>query len=114
MLVIFNLSPFLRRSIQVNRFQDFLDNVVGFAGEGARPPPATEKEAGCIPLAKCLRSPSSRPWPGEDGSYYSYRTIKTWWYQHQSDGCPRPGQKNHPRSALCCGSSRPTATTAAA
>lgn len=41
-----------------------------------------------IPLAECLRSASSRPWPGEDGSYYSYRTIETWWYQHQQRGFP--------------------------
>lgn len=30
-----------------------------------------------IPLAESLRSASLRPWPGEDGQYYSYRTIET-------------------------------------
>jgi transposase InsO family protein len=35
-----------------------------------------------IALADALRSASSRPWPGEDGHYYSYRTIETWWYRH--------------------------------
>ena len=39
-----------------------------------------------IPLADGLRSASSRPWPGEDGHYYSYRTIETWWYRHQLHG----------------------------
>ncbi|MFA6271011.1 MAG: helix-turn-helix domain-containing protein [Candidatus Paceibacterota bacterium] len=39
-----------------------------------------------VPLAECLRAASSRPWPGEDGFYYSYRTIETWWYRHQRHG----------------------------
>jgi len=39
-----------------------------------------------IPLAECLRSASSRPWSGEDGYYYSYRTLETWWYRHQLHG----------------------------
>jgi transposase InsO family protein len=41
-----------------------------------------------IPLAECLRVASSRPWPGEDGFYYSYRTIETWWYRNQRHGFP--------------------------
>ena len=41
-----------------------------------------------IPLAECLRAASSRPWPGEDGFYYSYRTIETWWYGHARHGFP--------------------------
>lgn len=41
-----------------------------------------------IPLAECLRSASSRPWPGEEGRYYSYRTIETWWYDHARHGFP--------------------------
>jgi hypothetical protein len=39
-----------------------------------------------IPLAECLRAASSRPWPGEDGVYYSYRTMETWWYGHARHG----------------------------
>jgi transposase InsO family protein len=39
-----------------------------------------------IPLAECLRKASSRPWPGEGGHYYSYRTIETWWYCHALHG----------------------------
>lgn len=39
-----------------------------------------------IPLAQCLREASSRPWPGDDGHYYSYRTMETWWYEHQHHG----------------------------
>jgi len=39
-----------------------------------------------IPLAECLRSASSRLWSGEDGHYYSYRTLETWWYRHQLHG----------------------------
>jgi putative transposase len=39
-----------------------------------------------IPLAECLRSASLRPWPGEDGQYYSYRTLETWWYDHARHG----------------------------
>jgi len=39
-----------------------------------------------IALAECLRRASSRPWPGEDGHYYSYRTIETWWYDHARHG----------------------------
>ncbi len=31
-----------------------------------------------LPLAERLRAASSRPWPGDDGQYYSYRTIETW------------------------------------
>lgn len=38
------------------------------------------------PLAECLRDAASRPWPGEDGYYYSYRTIETWWYNHERKG----------------------------
>jgi transposase InsO family protein len=47
-----------------------------------------------MPLAEALRSASSRPWPGEDGHYYSYRTIETWWYAHAKSGyqglCGKP------------------------
>jgi transposase InsO family protein len=47
-----------------------------------------------MPLAEGLRSASSRPWPGEDGLYYSYRTIETWWYAHAKSGyqglCGKP------------------------
>lgn len=39
-----------------------------------------------IPLAQCVRAAASRPWPGEDGRYYSYRTIETWWYDYASGG----------------------------
>jgi hypothetical protein len=39
-----------------------------------------------LPLAECLRAASSRPWPGDDGQYYSYRTIETWWYAHGRRG----------------------------
>jgi len=39
-----------------------------------------------LPLADCLRAASSRPWPGDDGLYYSYRTIETWWYGHSRHG----------------------------
>lgn len=38
------------------------------------------------PLALCLRDAASRPWPGEDGKYYSFRTIETWWYDYTSRG----------------------------
>jgi hypothetical protein len=27
-------------------------------------------------LAQCLRAAASRPWPAQDGRYYSYRTIE--------------------------------------
>jgi len=39
-----------------------------------------------IPLAECLRSASSRPWPEPDGKYYSCRTLETWWYDHAKSG----------------------------
>lgn len=39
---------FPRRSMEVSRFQQLLDDLFGLAGGGARPPPATEKEEGCI------------------------------------------------------------------
>jgi transposase InsO family protein len=39
-----------------------------------------------LPLAECLRAASSRPWPGDDGQYYSYRTMETWWYAHGRRG----------------------------
>ena len=39
-----------------------------------------------LPLADCLRAACSRPWPGEDGSYFAYRTIETWWYDYEKDG----------------------------
>jgi hypothetical protein len=38
------------------------------------------------PLALCLRDAASRPWPGEEGKYYSFRTIETWWYDYTSRG----------------------------
>lgn len=38
------------------------------------------------PLALCLRDASSRPWPGAEGKYYSFRTIETWWYDYASRG----------------------------
>lgn len=38
------------------------------------------------PLALCLRDAASRPWPGEEGKYYSFRTIETWWYDYTSCG----------------------------
>lgn len=39
-----------------------------------------------VPLAECLRSASSRPWPEPDGNYYSYRTMETWWYDYAKSG----------------------------
>ena len=37
-------------------------------------------------LAECLRGASSRPWPGEEGVYYSFRTLETWWYDYSKSG----------------------------
>jgi len=37
-------------------------------------------------LAECLRGASSRPWPGEEGVYYSFRTLETWWYDYAKSG----------------------------
>lgn len=37
-------------------------------------------------LSECLRAASSRPWPGEEGIYYSYRTLETWWYDYAKSG----------------------------
>jgi len=45
----------------------------------------TLKTAG-LPLADCLRRTSSRPWPTENGAYYSFRTIETWWYDYGKQG----------------------------
>jgi putative transposase len=39
-----------------------------------------------VPLAEGLREASSRPWPGEEGKYYSYRTLETWWYDYARSG----------------------------
>lgn len=39
-----------------------------------------------LALAECLRRASSRPWPGENGAYYSFRTIETWWYDYERSG----------------------------
>ncbi|MEI6607701.1 MAG: hypothetical protein WCP35_20540, partial [Verrucomicrobiota bacterium] len=39
-----------------------------------------------VPLAECLRSASSRPWPEPDGKYYSCRTLETWWYDYAKSG----------------------------
>ena len=36
------------RSLEVARFEELADERFGLAGGGARPPPATEKEEGCI------------------------------------------------------------------
>ena len=36
------------RSLEVGRFEERADERFGLAGGGARPPPATEKEEGCI------------------------------------------------------------------
>ena len=36
------------RSIDVERFEELADSQLGSTGGGARPPPATEKEEGCI------------------------------------------------------------------
>lgn len=36
------------RSLPVERFEQLADEHLGLAGGGARPPPATEKENGCI------------------------------------------------------------------
>jgi len=44
--------------------------------------------AGGAALAECLREASSRPWPGENGYYYSFRTMETWWYAHDKLGFP--------------------------
>jgi hypothetical protein len=45
---------FPRRSMEVSRFESLMDALFGLAGGGARPPPATEIEAGCIRRA-CKR-----------------------------------------------------------
>jgi len=37
-------------------------------------------------LSECLRAASSRPWPGEEGIYYSSRTLETWWYDYAKSG----------------------------
>ena len=39
-----------------------------------------------LPLAECVRKASSCPWPGPEGTYYSYRTIETWWYDYAKSG----------------------------
>lgn len=39
-----------------------------------------------IPLAECLRHASARPWPDHEGTYYSHRTIETWWYDYAKSG----------------------------
>jgi len=39
-----------------------------------------------VPLAECLRSASSCPWPEPDGNYYSCRTLETWWYDYAKSG----------------------------
>ena len=39
-----------------------------------------------VPLAECLRSASSRPWPEPEGNYYSCRTLETWWYDYAKSG----------------------------
>lgn len=49
-------NMFPRRSIEISRFDELLDNISGLAGEGARPPPATEKEVGCIRRASKVLS----------------------------------------------------------
>lgn len=36
------------RSIPVPRFERLADHITGLAGDGARPPPATRVEAGCV------------------------------------------------------------------
>jgi len=52
-----------------------------------------------LPLARCLREAASRPWPGEDGRYYSYRTIETWWYDYGSGGYEAIAGKTRRRDA---------------
>jgi hypothetical protein len=42
------------RSMAVSRFESLMDERFGLAGRGARPPPATVKEEGCIRRA-CKR-----------------------------------------------------------
>ena len=45
---------FPSRSMEVSRFESLMDEHFGLAGRGARPPPATVKEEGCIRRA-CKR-----------------------------------------------------------
>lgn len=47
-----------------------------------------------VPLAECLRSASSRPWPEPDGNYYSCRTLETWWYDYAKSGYQGLAGKN--------------------
>jgi len=42
------------RSMEISRFESLMDERFGLAGRGARPPPATEIEEGCIRRA-CKR-----------------------------------------------------------
>lgn len=37
-------------------------------------------------LAQALRQASARPWPDENGDYYSTRTLEDWWYIYQHGG----------------------------
>lgn len=39
-----------------------------------------------LPLARCLREASSRPWPAQGGSHFSFRTIENWWYDYAKSG----------------------------
>ena len=39
-----------------------------------------------LPLARCLREASSRPWPAQGGIHFSFRTIENWWYDYARSG----------------------------
>jgi hypothetical protein len=44
------------RSMEVSRLESLMDEQFGLAGRGARPPPATEIEEGCIRRARKVLS----------------------------------------------------------
>jgi putative transposase len=65
-------TPKLKESRALLRFE-VVCHIKTLRGEG-------------IPLAKCVRAAASRPWPGENGQYFSFRTIETWWYDYADKG----------------------------
>lgn len=67
-----NVTPKPKESLALVRFE-VICHIKTLRSEG-------------LPLARCLREAASRPWPGEDGRYYSYRTIETWWYDYGTGG----------------------------
>jgi transposase InsO family protein len=80
-----NTAPKPQESRALRRFE-VICHIKTLQGEG-------------LPLAECVRAAASRPWPAENGQYFSARTIETWWYEYAKSGFPGISGKSSRRDA---------------